>query len=196
MAPVEHLFQARGQQAVGGAGPGTRPAAPGVGDRSGRRTGQFVRRRARAAIGSGSRSVGLDTARLASSRRPPRRTASEHRRSAPSGRAIRLQAEPIRLATDKAVSLGGGVTELVTNAYKYAYPAEIQGEIRVRVMREGPDTLSLAVEDDGVGWSGEGQAQGTGLGSRIIRAMASNLRSVLTYVPGRIGTRAVLSFQT
>lgn len=110
--------------------------------------------------------------------------------------AIRLQAEPIRLATDKAVSLGVVVTELVTNAYKYAYPGGTQGEIRVQVMREGPDTLSLAVEDDGVGWTGEGEAKGTGLGSRIIRAMASNLRSVLTYAPGRTGTRAVLSFQT
>lgn len=109
--------------------------------------------------------------------------------------AIRLQAEPIRLATDKAVSLGVVVTELVTNAYKYAYPAETQGEIRVEVKREGPDTLSLCVEDDGVGWTGEGEAKGTGLGSRIIRAMASNLRSGLTYAPGRIGTRAVLSFQ-
>ncbi|HEV2545540.1 MAG TPA: response regulator [Methylobacterium sp.] len=109
--------------------------------------------------------------------------------------AIRLQAEPIRLATDKAVSLGVVVTELVTNAYKYAYPSETQGEIRVRVVREGPDTLSLAVEDDGIGWTGEGEAKGTGLGSRIIRAMASNLRSALTYAPGRIGTRAVLSFQ-
>ena len=101
----------------------------------------------------------------------------------------------IRLATDKAVSLGVVVTELVTNAYKYAYPAETQGEIRVQVMRQSPDTLSLAVEDDGIGWTGEGEAKGTGLGSRIIRAMASNLRSVLTYVPGASGTRAVLSFQ-
>ncbi|MER2249505.1 response regulator [Methylorubrum podarium] len=109
--------------------------------------------------------------------------------------AIRLQAEPIRLATDKAVSLGVVVTELVTNAYKYAYPSETPGEIRVEVTRDGPDTLQLAVEDDGIGWTGEGEAKGTGLGSRIIRAMASNLRSALTYVPGRIGTRAVLSFQ-
>lgn len=110
--------------------------------------------------------------------------------------AIRLQAESIRLATDKAVSLGVVVTELVTNAYKYAYPAGTQGEIRVQVRREGTDTLSLAVEDDGVGWTGEGEAKGTGLGSRIIRAMASNLRSALTYAPDRVGTRAMLSFQT
>ena len=109
--------------------------------------------------------------------------------------AIRLKAEPIRLATDKAVSLGVVVTELVTNAYKYAYPGQVSGEIRVTVERQDADTLSLAVEDDGIGWTGEGEAKGTGLGSRIIRAMASNLRSALTYAPGRSGTRAVLSFQ-
>ncbi|MEN3211009.1 response regulator [Methylorubrum populi] len=110
--------------------------------------------------------------------------------------AIRLQAAPIRLATDKAVSLGVVVTELVTNAYKYAYPSETQGEIRVQVLCQEPGTLLLTVEDDGIGWTGDGEARGTGLGSRIIRAMASNLRSALTYAPGRIGTRAVLSFQT
>jgi two-component sensor histidine kinase len=51
------------------------------------------------------------------------------------------------------------------------------------------------VEDDGVGWTGEGEIRGTGLGSRIVRAMATNLRSALSYVPGSPGTRAVLVFQ-
>ena len=55
--------------------------------------------------------------------------------------------------------------------------------------------LRLAVEDDGIGWTGEGRPRGTGLGSRIIRAMATNLRSGLSYAPDRVGTRAVLSFR-
>ena len=109
--------------------------------------------------------------------------------------AIRLRAAPVRLSTDKAVSVGVVVTELVTNAYKYAYPAGTSGEIRVAVDREGSDNVLLAVEDDGIGWTGEGEIRGTGLGSRIVRAMATNLRSALSYVPGCPGTRAVLSFQ-
>ena len=110
--------------------------------------------------------------------------------------AIRLSADPVRLATEKAVSVGVVVTELVTNAYKYAYPNDATGEIRVELRRQSEDGLELAVEDDGVGWTGEGQPRGTGLGSRVIRAMATNLRSVLSYVPDRAGTRAVLSFRS
>lgn len=109
--------------------------------------------------------------------------------------AIRLTAEPVSLATDKAVSVGVVVTELVTNAYKYAYPPEVPGEIRVAIGRDGPDGFRLVVEDDGIGWTGEGQPRGTGLGSRIVRAMAKNLRSTLVYRPGGPGTRATLQFQ-
>ena len=108
--------------------------------------------------------------------------------------AIRLGADPVRLATDKAVSVGVAVTELVTNAYKYAYPPGVSGEIRVSLRRQGPDSLELAVEDDGIGWTGEGVPRGTGLGSRIVRAMATNLRSALVYAPGVPGTRATLVF--
>ncbi|MCJ2079871.1 sensor histidine kinase [Methylobacterium sp. J-090] len=109
--------------------------------------------------------------------------------------AIRLRAEPVRLATDKAVSLGVVVTELVTNAYKYAYPPEIPGEIRVVLGRQGLEGLMLTVEDDGVGWTGVGQPRGTGLGSRIVKAMAMNLRSAVVYGTHGPGTRVTLSFQ-
>jgi two-component sensor histidine kinase len=109
--------------------------------------------------------------------------------------AIRLLSAPVRLSPDKAVSVGVVVTELVTNAYKYAYPVGMSGEIRVEVAREGADTVRLSVEDDGIGWTGKGTVRGTGLGSRIVRAMATNLRSALAYAERPTGTRAVLAFQ-
>ena len=107
---------------------------------------------------------------------------------------IRLRADPVRISTDRAVSLGVLVTELVTNAYKYAYPDCAAGEIRICLMREGGEVV-LAVEDDGVGWRGEGPARGSGLGMRIISAMAANLGSTLTFdTKGPQGTRATLRF--
>ena len=51
------------------------------------------------------------------------------------------------------------------------------------------------MEDDGIGWTGEGKPRGTGLGSRIVKAMATNLRTALVYAPAARGTRASLSFE-
>ncbi len=102
---------------------------------------------------------------------------------------IVLDAAPIEVATDKAVSLGVIVTELVTNAYKYAYPEGVTGEIRITARRDG-ETLRLTVADDGVGWQGAGTPRGTGLGSRIVRAMASNLRAQIDYGRAERGTAA------
>ena len=53
--------------------------------------------------------------------------------------------------------------------------------------RDAGDNVLLAVEDDGIGWTGEGEIRGTGLGSRIVRAMATNLRSALSYARGSGG---------
>jgi two-component sensor histidine kinase/CheY-like chemotaxis protein len=100
-----------------------------------------------------------------------------------SGRAtIRLQAQPIHIPTDKAISVGVIVTELVTNAFKYAYPTQSGGEIRVNVTGVSPGTVSLTVEDDGIGWTGKGAPQGTGLGTRIVNSLAESLGADIKYL--------------
>jgi len=107
-----------------------------------------------------------------------------------------LQADAdVRVPTDKAVSIGVIVTELMTNAYKYAYPAGARGEIRVVLRRSADGLLTIAVEDDGIGWKGSGPVQGTGLGTRVITAMAGNLQTMVEYETVPKGTHAVFKFR-
>jgi two-component sensor histidine kinase len=107
---------------------------------------------------------------------------------------IELAAEPIKVPTDKAVSIGVIVTELVTNAYKYAYPQGSTGPIRVRFTRTGEDGVALVVEDDGIGLPSDGAPRGTGIGTKIVNAMATNLRAVVEHDPAHAGTQVRLGF--
>lgn len=105
-------------------------------------------------------------------------------------RTLTLIAEPIRVKTDRAVSIGVIVTELVTNACKYAYPG-VAGEVRISVA-QGDGHCLLAVEDDGCGMAADQKPQGTGLGAKLIRAMAQSLQTVVEYDPAHAGVRAMM----
>ena len=110
-------------------------------------------------------------------------------------RRLLLTAEPMRLATDKAVSLGVIVNELVSNACKYAYTPGSHGEVRVSLTHEGERDVLLTVEDDGCGLPEVVTVKGTGLGSRLVAAMAKSLKASLDYDPDHHGLRASLRFQ-
>lgn len=108
-------------------------------------------------------------------------------------RAIRLTAEPLQLHSDKALSLGVIVNELVSNACKYAYGPKDQGEIRVDFSRADADRFSLCVEDDGPGLDSSAAPMGTGLGSKLIVAMAKALATTVQYDRTYNGVRAVVT---
>lgn len=108
------------------------------------------------------------------------------------GPTIQLQADPVSLSSDRAVSVGMIVTELLTNAIKYAYPDGGEGEVRVVLTRREEGQVLLVVEDDGIGLREGETPQGTGLGSRIVKSMAATLGSTVEYKPKARGTRAEL----
>ncbi|MBP2303398.1 response regulator [Azospirillum picis] len=103
-----------------------------------------------------------------------------------------IVADAVPVPTDKAISLAVIVTELVTNACKYAYPQGQAGSIRVSAIAAGGH-LSVSVEDDGVGFSETDAPQGTGLGTRIIQAMATSLGALLQHDRQHAGTRVTLT---
>lgn len=109
-------------------------------------------------------------------------------------REVRLLGDSAVVRTDAAVSIGVIVSELVTNAAKYAYPADASGEVRVIVRRGADGAVALGVEDDGPGFDPADPPKGTGLGSKVIKAMASNLKGKLTLDRSPGGMRTVLEF--
>jgi two-component sensor histidine kinase len=105
--------------------------------------------------------------------------------------SISLTADPVEIHPDSAVAVGMLVTELVINALKYAYPGG-SGPIRVQIACDGTN-VRVAVEDDGVGLKGASQS-GSGLGQRIVQAMANKLGARVEVDPTHQGTRVQVVF--
>jgi two-component sensor histidine kinase/CHASE3 domain sensor protein len=114
-------------------------------------------------------------------------------RSEGHGASLRHELEPLKLPTDASINLGVVVAEWVTNAFKYAYP-DWRGEVRVRLKRLADGRGELVVEDDGVGRSESGPAKGTGLGTRLVKAMAGTMGAEIEYGTRQPGTVARLVF--
>ena len=62
----------------------------------------------------------------------------------------------------------------------------------MRFTRDSGDGFRLEVEDDGRGIKKDSGPQGTGLGSKLIDAMARSLSSSLEFDPAHAGCSAVL----
>ncbi len=116
------------------------------------------------------------------------------RRSAEGNRMSRLtlKAEPVEIDPDRAVAIGIIANELVMNAVKYAYP-DGAGPIHVELHGDGNDIV-LSISDDGVGTNGKSDPRSTGMGQRIVSAMATKLEATAERDPNHAGTRIVLRF--
>lgn len=120
--------------------------------------------------------------------------------STPEGeRTITLDVEPILLPSDQAVTLGIVVNELITNACKYAYPVDRDGEITVSLKRHGGEAETgadrgwrLVVGDHGAGQAEPCAPRGTGLGGRLIEAMATTLNATLSQMDNAPGLAVIL----
>src|SRR6266436_3305565 len=117
------------------------------------------------------------------------------RRSAEGNKMSRLtvKAEPVEIDPDRAVAIGIIVNELVMNAVKYAYP-DGAGPIHVDLRAQGDDLL-LSIADDGVGLNVKTDPRSTGMGQRIVTAMASKLDASVKRDPAHAGTRIILKFR-
>jgi two-component sensor histidine kinase len=100
----------------------------------------------------------------------------------------------IKVEIDRAVPAALIVTELITNAAKYAYRQGPGGKIWVRVTREGDKNAVLAVRDEGSGLPHDFDIrQAKGLGTRIVLALTEQLGAELAVLKGAVGSEFVLT---
>ncbi|MDB5725314.1 MAG: hypothetical protein JWQ16_2068, partial [Novosphingobium sp.] len=105
--------------------------------------------------------------------------------------AITQELAPITLSTDKSILLGLIVTELLTNAVKYAYEGA-PGPILIEGAREADRRMRLIIADRG---SGEAAAEPRqGFGSRLVQTLVQQLGGSLQREDNAPGLRVVLSF--
>jgi len=105
---------------------------------------------------------------------------------------LTLKAATVEIDPDRAVAIGMMINELVMNAVKYAYPGR-SGPIHIELAVCDND-VQLSVTDNGVGLKVKADPRSTGLGQRIISAMATKLEASLERDPVHKGTRIVIQF--
>jgi PAS domain S-box-containing protein len=106
---------------------------------------------------------------------------------------IRLEAmmeDGILVDADTAVPLGIVLTELITNAVKYAFPAPRSGTILVQARRSQPGWVELVVRDDGIGMSSLREGS---LGYGLVRSLVQQIRGEID-VRSDAGLTVTISF--
>ena len=98
--------------------------------------------------------------------------------------------EDILIAADAAFPLGIIVTELITNAVKYAFPPPGSGMILVQARRSAPGRVEVVVRDNGVGMS---DYRDGSLGYGLVRALVKQMGGEIL-IQGDAGVTVTLTF--
>ena len=110
------------------------------------------------------------------------------------GIVLEIRIERVIADLDISIPIGLIITELMTNAVKYAFPAGRGGTIAVSFSPDASRGYVLTVADDGVGMSpGSEGSDPDGLGLRLVRALADQIGGTVA-IESAAGTRISVAF--
>lgn len=93
---------------------------------------------------------------------------------------IDLDVAKVHLPIDKSIPLGLIINEIVTNTMKHAFPDGRQGQLAVRVSEEEAGTITLIIEDTGVGIAEDFDfVVSSSLGLHLVQALVDQLGGTL-----------------
>jgi two-component sensor histidine kinase len=93
---------------------------------------------------------------------------------------IGVNADPVALSADRAVPVGLILNELISNAFKHAFPGERTGEIEVELRLVGEQQCLIRVRDNGVGVpEGLDITKTSSLGLQLVHGLAKQLNGTV-----------------
>jgi len=112
------------------------------------------------------------------------------------GIRTRIEADEAYLDLHRAVPCGLLVNELITNAFRHAFPGGRSGEVSIRLCNKGSGWARLTVRDNGVGLpAGIDHANLKSLGLRLVVHLADQIGGTLA-IGGGPGARFDLDFRS
>ncbi|WP_445666050.1 PAS domain-containing sensor histidine kinase [Fodinibius sp. AD559] len=107
---------------------------------------------------------------------------------------VTLNIDPVSLTVNQAIPCGLILNEIITNAFKHAYPEKGKGNITVNLNRRGDD-IYLSVVDDGIGIPDEINLENPkSLGIKLIRTLSKQLSAEAEFSNENPGTKFALQF--
>lgn len=93
-----------------------------------------------------------------------------------------IRVENISLGIDIAIPIGLILTELFSNALKYAFPNGREGEIHIQLKRNNKDTITLIFKDNGVGFpAGMDVHNPRSLGLQLVNLLVQQISGTIEY---------------
>ena len=108
---------------------------------------------------------------------------------------FQLDLEAISLDIAQAIPIGLILNESITNAIKYAFPAEREGIITLSVKQPVEGHFQLVISDNGIGLPVDFEnSKVTSLGIRLMRGLSNEIGGRLTIMSER-GTSVSVAFE-
>jgi len=110
------------------------------------------------------------------------------------GLSFSVEADEISLTIDTAIPCALIVNELVSNAFKHAFPDEREGTLQIMLRTDEAHKITLTVCDDGIGFPQRVDFRTTtSLGLTLVNSLMKQLKGAIE-LKGDNGTAFIITF--
>ncbi len=108
--------------------------------------------------------------------------------------SLSYDTEPVELDMDQAIPCGLLLNEILTNAFKHAFPGQEEGKVKISLHENNERIITLKVEDNGIGIPKDiKQGKNGSLGMKLIHTLTQQLGGNLE-ITGNSGSCFTLNF--